>query len=291
MSSVERQGDRRGIELCVLASGSGGNCAAVRFADRRLLLIDCGLPVRTVADRLARVGASLDDVAAVCLTHLDRDHFQPAWGPTLARRDIRLCCPGDRIDEVTAAMAGVERVRRFVVPFADGRPFEPMAGVTVETTATAHDATGSHAVVVRSGGRAVGYATDLGSVPPELVRRLCGVDVLAVESNYDPAMQRASGRPDFVQRRITGGRGHLSNQQALAAVQRVFARCRRAGCSPPGHVVLLHRSRAANCPRLMRSLFGRDPHVGRRLVLAEQDAPTEWLGGGERQEQLSLGWG
>ncbi len=182
-----------------------------------------------------------------------------------------------------------------VVPFADGRPFEPVPelhpALTVETSATAHDDAGSHALVVRHGGRSVGYATDLGSVPPELVRRLCGVDVLAIEANYDPDLQRASGRPAFVQRRVTGGRGHLSNAQAFSAVRRVFARCRRAGCSPPGHVVLLHRSRDCNCPRRVRSLFDTDAAVGRRVVLAEQDRPTDWLGGGPRQEQLSLAWG
>ena len=68
------------VELCVLASGSAGNCAAVRFDGKRLLLIDCGLSPRATAERLAAVGASLDDVTAVCLTHLDRDHFLPAWG-------------------------------------------------------------------------------------------------------------------------------------------------------------------------------------------------------------------
>ncbi len=278
------------VELCVLASGSAGNCAAVRFDGGRLLLIDCGLGPRATAERLAAVGASLDDVAAVCLTHLDRDHFQPGWGPTLARRDIRLCCPADTADRVAADLAGVERVRRILLPFHDGRPFEPAPGLVIETTATAHDAGSSHALVVRHGGRSIGYATDLGTVPPELVRRLCGVDVLAIEANYDPAMQRSSGRPEFVQNRITGGRGHLSNAQALSAVKRVFNRCRRAGCSPPAHVVLLHRSQAANCPRLVRSLFGREPGLGRRLVLAEPDRPTAWLGGGPRQDQLSLAW-
>ena len=287
-------GQRPILELCVLASGSAGNCAAVRFnagdARGRLLLIDCGISPRVAAERLARVGASLDDVGGIVLTHLDRDHFGPAWGPVMVRRDIRLCYPTDQAEVIDAAMEKVERARSVLRPFSDGRPFEPLPGVTVETTATAHDAAGSHAIVVRSGGRSVGYATDLGSVPPELVKRLCGVDVLAVESNYDPDLQRASGRPDFVQRRITGGRGHLSNEQALAAVKRVFARCARAGCSPPGHVVLLHRSREANCPQRVRSLFSREPAVARRLVLAEQDAPTPWLGGGERQEQLSLEW-
>ncbi len=278
------------MELCVLASGSAGNCAAVRFDGRRLLLIDCGLSPRATAERLAAVGASLDDVGAVCLTHLDRDHFAPAWGPILVRRGIRLCCPAERVDEALDA-ADTQGLRRAMVPFVDGRPFEPVAELTLETTATAHDEAGSHALVARHGERSIGYATDLGTVPVELIRRLCGVDVLAIESNYDPAMQRASGRPDFVQRRITGGRGHLSNEQALSAVKRVFARCRRAGCSPPGQVVLLHRSRQANCPRLLRSLFAREPGMDRRLVLAEQDRPTGWVGGGARQSQLSLAWG
>jgi phosphoribosyl 1,2-cyclic phosphodiesterase len=276
------------VELCVLASGSAGNCAAVRIGGRRLVLIDCGLPPRATAERLARVGASLDDVVAVCLTHLDRDHFDPAWGPTLVRRDIRLCCPADCVDRATATLAGMERVRRILLPFHDGRPFEPGPDLTIETIATAHDDAGSHALVLGHAGRSVGYATDLGSVPPELVRRLCGVDVLAIESNYDPAMQRASGRPEFLQRRIAGGRGHLSNAQALLGVRLVFARCSRAGCSPPGHVVLLHRSQQCNCPKLVRELFCGDPPVARRLVLAEQDRPTSWLAGGERQEQLSL---
>ena len=278
------------VELCVLASGSAGNCAAVRFGRRSLLLIDCGLTPRATAERLATVGASLDDVTAVCLTHLDRDHFAPVWGPTLVRRGIRLCCPADRVEDAVAA-TGAVGLRRMLVPFADGRPFEPVPGLDVETLATAHDRDGSHALRVGHAGRSIGYATDLGTVPAELVRRLCGVDVLAIESNYDPAMQRASGRPDFVQRRIAGGRGHLSNAQALGAVKRVFTRCRRAGCSPPGHVVLLHRSRQANCPRLLRSMFAADPALRRRVILAEQDRPTGWLGGGPREEQLSLAWG
>ena len=278
------------VELCVLASGSAGNCAAVRFEGRRLLLIDCGLSPRATAERLATVGASLDDVGAICLTHLDRDHFSPVWGPVLVRRGIRLCCPAERVEEALDA-TGTPGLRRAMVPYTDGRPFEPVDGLTIETTATAHDGAGSHALVVRHAGGTVGYATDLGSVPAELIRRLCGVDVLAIESNYDPALQRATGRPEFVQRRITGGRGHLSNEQALAAVKRVFTRCRRAGCSPPGRVVLLHRSRQANCPRLLRSLFASEPGLHRRLVLAEQDRPTAWLTGGARQAQLSLAWG
>ena len=114
-------------------------------------------------------------------------------------------------------------------------------------------------------------------MPDDLVEQFCDLDVLAIESNYDPKMQRDSGRPWFLQRRITGGRGHLSNEQALAAVRRIFARCESAGRRLPAHVVLLHRSRQCNCPRLLRQLFSQDPRIAARLTLAEQYERSEWL--------------
>jgi phosphoribosyl 1,2-cyclic phosphodiesterase len=126
-----------------------------------------------------------------------------------------------------------------------------------------------------------------------LIDRLCGCDLLAIESNYDPQLQRTSGRPWFLQQRIMGGRGHLSNEQALAAVCGVLDRCQRHGHALPRHIVLLHRSQQCNCPKLVREIFTRDERIASRLVLAEPYERTPWLAAapGIRQcigEQLSL---
>jgi len=41
----------------------------------------------------------------------------------------------------------------------------------------------------------IGYATDLGRVTRELIERFVDLDMLAIESNYDPQMQFDSARP------------------------------------------------------------------------------------------------
>jgi hypothetical protein len=131
-------------------------------------------------------------------------------------------------------------------------------------------------------------------VPEHLIDGFAELDILALESNYDPGMQLASARPWFLKRRIMGGRGHLSNEQALEAIRRIFEKADRRRGKLPAHVVLLHRSRQCNCPRLVRKLFARDPRIAQRLTLAEQYSRSQWLrpleGKAHVGEQLMLAW-
>jgi hypothetical protein len=107
-------------------------------------------------------------------------------------------------------------------------------------------------------------------------------------------MQLSSGRPWFLKRRIMGGRGHLSNVQAYEAVRQILNGCERHGRHLPRHIVLLHRSRECNCPKLMKILFERDRRIASRLTLAEQFVPTGWLRVRSSPplvgEQLALAW-
>jgi hypothetical protein len=103
-------------------------------------------------------------------------------------------------------------------------------------------------------------------------------------------MQLRSARPAFLKHRIMGGCGHLSNVEAFDAVRQILDASDRAHGRLPSHVVLLHRSRECNCPKLLRDLFYQDPRLTERLVLAEQFERTEWLSPRPRGEQLSFGW-
>jgi len=107
--------------------------------------------------------------------------------------------------------------------------------------------------------------------------------VLLLESNYDPAMQRASGRSPYLIDRIMGGRGHLSNAEALdvaRAVDRV---------QPLAALVLLHLSRQCNCPRLVEGLYAeRAPELHGRLHISGQHAPTATLTPAERLHHATL---
>ena len=278
------------IELCVLASGSGGNCSVVR-TPAGVMLIDAGIGPRIAARRMDGTGVSVRDVRALCLTHLDGDHFTPNWARTILERNIRVFCHESRVDELIGGCG--TQLSANVVGFDS--TFEPLDGLALQPILLAHDRAGSCGFVMEGFGCRIGYATDLGRVPPELIEQFIDLDVLAIESNYDPRMQLESPRPCFLKQRIMGGRGHLSNQQALSAVQGILDRCEIEGARLPSHIVLLHRSRQCNCPRLLRKLFSRDERIARRLTLAEQFERSEWLRPSLLRplvgEQLVLGWG
>src|SRR4051794_38160493 len=92
------------LELCILASGSSGNCTVLR-TPHGVVLIDAGIGPRTAAKRMDGTGVTVRDVRAICLTHLDRDHFSPYWFDGVLKRGIRLFCHESRVNDLAARAA------------------------------------------------------------------------------------------------------------------------------------------------------------------------------------------
>jgi len=261
------------LQLCVLGSGSSGNCSVVRHGDA-FMLIDAGFGPRATAKRLDDAGLVMDDIQALCLTHLDRDHFNPNWLATLVRQRIGVFVHRRHVYDLYRVDSTKQLHRAGLLNIVDDQHFEPLAGLTAAPFGLPHDRQGTLGFRLEADGGCIGYATDLGSVPDALIDHFAGTDILAIESNYDPQMQTDSPRPPMLKRRIMNGAGHLSNEQAFEAVQRIVDNCPLGG---PAHIVLLHRSRQCNCPDLVRRLFERDARLASRLTLTEQTQPTAWL--------------
>ena len=256
-----------GARMCVLASGSSGNCTVLAFGEgarARLVLIDAGLSPRQTALRLGKLGFHLRQVTDVLFTHLDRDHCAPAWSQALlSRATLRM-----HKRHMSRARRQNLLYRTRTELFGD-EPFRlPNVG-TVHATLMDHDQLGVAAFRVgiesEDGEHNLGFATDLGRARDDLIEHLEGVDTLAIESNYDPEMQRRSGRPAFLQRRITGGAGHLSNAECAGAVRRI---------APREHVVLLHLSRQCNTRDLAQAAHAGAPY---RVTVSTQHEPTGWI--------------
>jgi len=303
---------RKTLSACVLGSGSGGNATVVRFAGRGLL-IDAGLGPRTTAARLAQAGLTLSDLHALCLTHLDTDHFRKSWVNVLRDLGLPLYLHRWHLPELRRvrngqALIDAGLVRAFddegfvlfgdqAEPIEPAEPTEPTdlhprlrhpeaseaadvnppAQVRASILRLQHDRQGTigYRFDFADGARgSLGYATDLGHVPEALLDRFAGVDVLCLEANYDERMTIHSSRPSFVNRRNLSDSGHLSNEQAFAAVREIDARSPQ-GC--PRHVVLMHRSSQCNHPTKLRRVFEASPAIERRVTLAEQRTRTRWL--------------
>jgi len=269
------------MQLCVLGSGSSGN-TSVLAAHGRGVLIDAGFGPRSVAKKLSGLGITLDDLDAIVLTHLDRDHFAPTWLAAALKRRIRIYCHERHVYAMYAHRGTVPGVnarrlyREKLLEVFDDRPFDLSVGsrgMRVRPVHLAHDRTGTVGFRIDCDCGRLGFATDLGHVPEDLIPAFADVDLLAIESNYDPPMQRHSPRPAMLKRRIMGGAGHLSNAQAFDAIRAIID----ASQKPPAHVVLLHLSRQCNAPEIVRSLYTFDPPLAQRLCITTQHHPTTWL--------------
>ena len=252
-----------------LGSSSGGNATLLlcRHEDRvHRFLLDAGLGPRTVAKRLRECGHSEQRLDGIILTHADSDHMRATWRATLERQRIPVHVWTPHREE--ACRKGVPRS---LVRAHEGT-FEPGAGVRVCCYRTPHDQSGSCALRIECGEVTLGWATDLGRADDGLVDHLAGVDALGIESNYDPGLQSASHRPEMLVRRITGGRGHLSNQECLDAVRRITGATLRS--QPLDVVCLLHLSRDCNRPTIVQELWSRmGDELVETLEIARPDGP------------------
>jgi phosphoribosyl 1,2-cyclic phosphodiesterase len=262
-----------GLRLCVLASGSAGNCSvlvAQSGTERSFWLIDAGLSFRRTLRLLADVGLADQLPRGIILTHLDTDHANPSvldgFGDEVpvflhrrhlgrAEREGRLFRRTEVLDQTVNLGAGCSLSVRLAHHDIDG------------------SATLRFALEHDDGCCELGYATDVGRPTSELIDHLCGVDVLAIESNYCPRMQQEAARPEFLKARVTGGSGHLSNQQCVRMVRAI---------APQRHVVLLHLSRQCNTPEL--AAF---EHAGSeyQLCVSSQHEPTHWIEAGLRRSR------
>lgn len=248
--------------LVVLASGSSGNCSALIHGEGkncRITLIDAGLSPMRTRKLLAAQNLTLERVDEIVFTHLDHDHAHKGWVKAMPEHARFWMHKRHRS---RAGRTGF--LRRSTNIFQD-EPFELSRGVVVTPTLLAHDDLGVAAFRFDWRGErtaSMGFATDLGRVTEQLVECLRGVDVLAIESNYCPVMQRASDRPDFLKDRIMNGAGHLSNEECKGAVSAI---------APKREVILIHLSRQCNAPELAQRYHADAPY---RVTVSSQTEPT-----------------
>lgn len=267
------------MQLWVLGSGSRGN-AIVLDAGPTRILIDAGFPPRTLAMRLRACRIPPESVRAVIITHEHIDHVRGAakaasrWGWEMhASRGTVRACPG--LANAHAFRAG-DTVR--------------IDGVTVQTVRISHDAADPVAVVAcdeRTGVRAA-IAHDLGCPSNALRQALDRVDVLVLESNHDEGMLATGSYPAFLQRRIAGVRGHLSNRMAAELA-------REAAHGALRQLVLAHLSEENNTPAVAHRAMAdalRGTRFRGRLTPATQGEPCGPFGAAApppRARQLGLG--
>ena len=154
--------------------------------------------------------------------------------------------------------------------FQAGQPFA-IGDIGVSPFTIPHDAADPVGFVFSAEGVRMGFATDLGYIPPNVKAQLQALDLLLLESNHDLEMLRDGPYPWAVKQRVLSRVGHLSNDATAEFLASGYD-------GQATYVILAHLSENNNLPELARvaaegALLGRASLLANRLLLAEQHEP------------------
>jgi len=225
------------MKICILASGSSGNCIYLS-SQRERVLIDAGLSARETARRLEQIGIAVSTISAICLTHEHSDHI--AGLATLYQRyGIRLFANSGTIE----AISRDEKMRKLKWNvFSTGAEFK-IGDLTFDPFPVSHDAYEPVGFVVKCADTRLGIVTDIGASTHLVREHLRHCQALVIEANHDKYLLSGARRPWVLKQRISGRQGHLSNAHAAQMIAEI--------ASPAlAHVFLCHLSLDCNRPEL-----------------------------------------
>lgn len=228
------------LHIASLNSGSNGNCYYIGNS-REAVLVDAGISCRETERRMSRLGLSMQKVKAIFVSHEHTDHISGI--PALVKK-YQLPV---YITHTTLLNGGFALEPHLTMPFSAHLPVQ-VGDLQVHAFTKQHDASEPHSFTIRYNNITVGVFTDIGVACGNLVHHFRQCHAAFLEANYDTDMLEKGRYPFFLKKRISGGKGHLSNAQALE----LFTLHKPAFMS---HLLLAHLSKDNNDPQLVQRLF------------------------------------
>lgn len=244
--------------IASLNSGSNGNCYYIG-TEGEAVLVDAGISCRETETRLSNLGLSMQNVKALFISHEHIDHI----------RGVRVLATKYElpvyITSRTLKHSGIHIEKQLLHSFEANEQVR-IGKITVTPFAKEHDAVDPYSFIVEGNGIKVGVITDIGIACKQVVHYFRQCHACFLESNYDEQMLEEGGYPQRLKKRISGGKGHLSNAQALE----LFRKHKPAFMS---HLLLSHLSKNNNHPDLVFELFSKQAATT-RVIIASRERET-----------------
>ncbi len=247
------------FHLATIASGSSGNSNLI-ISENTLIMSDCGISGKKVFAGLNHLGLKAPD--ALLLTHSHSDHVKGAY--ILAKKfDIPIYATKETFRDCSFIPG---EYMKEIVP---GKSFN-ISGVSVMPFQVSHDTASSVAYTFSKDNTKVAVMTDTGVVTEEMYSHLKGAESIIIESNHDEKMLMEGPYPYFLKRRISGDKGHMSNNLCAAIAKRLLN-------DGTEHFMLAHLSEHNNTETLA---FGASTEalsetgLSYTLKIAKKDEPS-----------------
>ncbi|MEX2425588.1 MAG: MBL fold metallo-hydrolase [Thermomicrobiaceae bacterium] len=226
--------ERPELFVSSLGSGSNGNAFLIECGGQTLL-IDAGVPVRTLLACLAQRGLTPKDIDAALLSHEHTDHVKAL--PTLLGKSE---FPVYATRGTHAGLPNVPNRMRQTIQALDTFT---IGETSVTPIPVAHDAREPVGYFIEAAGLRVAIMTDLGEISEVNAEFASCADHLIIESNYDEGLLRSGSYPAYLKSRIRSSGGHLSNDDCASFLREIVG-------ERTGGIWLCHLSENNNRPSL-----------------------------------------
>lgn len=190
--------------VSVLASGSKGNSTLIK-TDKLNILIDAGMNLKYLKEKLSEVDTNLEDINYIFLTHTHKDHIGAL--KTFIKKNNPIICMGKKMFMDLEYLNDYEDI----IILIDELDLED---VHVDIIKTSHDTSESNGYIFTSKDSSLVYITDTGYINNKYFNKLYNKNMYVIESNHDVEMLMHGRYPSWLKQRVLGDKGHLSNKSS-----------------------------------------------------------------------------
>ena len=249
------------MEVCVISSGSKGNCTLVKTGNHNIL-IDIGNSCKYVENCLKEIYLLPQDIDMVLITHAHVDHvaglrvFCKKYHPQVYLTEKIL-------KETKLSLDNVSYIEKELA----------VDDMIISVIKTSHDTEDSNGYIIECNDESCVYITDTGYINEKYFKTLSNKNIYVFESNHDPELLMNNPKyPHHTKIRILSDRGHLSNTDSAYYLSRFIGPNTK-------YVVLAHLSEENNTEELALATL-RETLKARNIkfdniVCAKQNVKTE----------------
>ena len=215
--------------VSVLASGSKGNSTFIK-TDKLNILIDAGMNLKYLKDKLNELDTKMEDIDYIFLTHTHKDHVSAL--STILKHYKPALCMGKKM---FMDLNFLETYNDILILLDD----IVLEDLKIELIRTSHDTSESLGYVFTNNDSSLVYITDTGYINNKYFKKLYNKNMYILESNHDVEMLMHGKYPPWLKTRVLSDKGHLSNNASAFYLSKLIG-------NNTNYVILAHLSHENN---------------------------------------------